>query len=84
MLSFNRYPHYEILNDPDISQSAGLNKRYTDESLRGIILDIHFLSKCDYLVCTFSSQVTFFPSISFLYILLYGQSLSYYSFYCMD
>ncbi|XP_052106129.1 alpha-(1,6)-fucosyltransferase-like [Mytilus californianus] len=52
-----KYPHYEIINDPDITQSAGLNKRYTDESLRGIILDIHFLSLCDYLVCTFSSQV---------------------------
>ncbi|XP_063427780.1 alpha-(1,6)-fucosyltransferase-like [Mytilus trossulus] len=52
-----KYPHYEIINDPDITQSAGLNKRYTDESLRGIILDIHFLSLCDHLVCTFSSQV---------------------------
>lgn len=52
-----KYPHYDVINDQDISVSAGLNKRYTDESLRGIILDIHFLSLCDYLVCTFSSQV---------------------------
>ncbi len=31
--------------------------RYNANSLRGIISDIHLLSKTDYLVCTFSSQV---------------------------
>lgn len=36
---------------------AALSTRYTDSSLYGIILDIHLLSRSDYLVCTFSSQV---------------------------
>ena len=31
--------------------------RYTDNSLYGIILDLHLLSLSDHLVCTFSSQV---------------------------
>ncbi|XP_033734608.1 alpha-(1,6)-fucosyltransferase-like [Pecten maximus] len=52
-----RYPHYEFISDLEITKSAGLNKRYTDQSLHGIIMDIHFLSLSDYLVCTFSSQV---------------------------
>lgn len=53
----SRYPDYVFVSDPEITRSAGLNKRYTDNSLHGIIVDIHFLSLCDYLVCTFSSQV---------------------------
>ncbi|KAL3875017.1 hypothetical protein ACJMK2_037959 [Sinanodonta woodiana] len=51
------YKNYEFISDNEISKSAGLNSRYTDASLRGVIIDIHFLSLCDYLVCTFSSQV---------------------------
>ena len=51
------YPDYEFISDPSATLSAGLNRRYSDESLRGVILDIHFLSLCDHLVCTFSSQV---------------------------
>lgn len=52
-----KYPDYEFLGDLSISQSAQLNSRYTKTSLLGVIKDIHFLSKCHYLVCTFSSQV---------------------------
>lgn len=51
------YPHYEFISDNEISKTAGLGSRYTDASLRGVIIDIHFMSLCDYLVCTFSSQV---------------------------
>ncbi|KAK3595505.1 hypothetical protein CHS0354_021604 [Potamilus streckersoni] len=51
------YPNYEFISDNEISKSAGLNSRYSDASLRGVIIDIHFLSLCNYLVCTFSSQV---------------------------
>ena len=36
---------------------AAMSSRYSPESAQGVILDIHFLSQCDYLVCTFSSQV---------------------------
>lgn len=53
------YPDYTFISDPSATLSAGLNRRYSDESLRGVILDIHFLSLCDHLVCTFSSQVRF-------------------------
>lgn len=55
---FFRYPSYEFISDNSISWSAGLHNRYTENSLRGVILDIHFLSQADFLVCTFSSQVS--------------------------
>lgn len=51
------YPSYEFISDNEISKSAGLNERYSDKSLHGVIFDIQMLSECDYLVCTFSSQV---------------------------
>lgn len=53
----NRYPNYKIIGDPEIAETASVSKRYSDSSLQGIIIDIHLLSLCDYLVCTFSSQV---------------------------
>lgn len=52
-----RYPDYEVYFADGIAETAQLNKRYTDASLNGVILDIRLLSKCSYLVCTFSSQV---------------------------
>ena len=54
----DRYPSYTFYGDVDIANSASLNQRYSKISLRGVIMDIHFLSTCDYLVCTFSSQVS--------------------------
>lgn len=53
-----KYPHYEILGDPLISKTAAVTSRYSGISLNGIIIDIHMLSMSDYLVCTFSSQVS--------------------------
>ncbi|GFR88564.1 alpha-(1,6)-fucosyltransferase [Elysia marginata] len=52
-----KYENYVFISDNSISRSAGLNTRYSDGSLRGVIIDIHYLSRCDFLVCTFSSQV---------------------------
>lgn len=52
-----KYPNYEIIGDPDVARMAAVSTRYTDSSLNGIIMDIHLLSMCDHLVCTFSSQV---------------------------
>ncbi|OXU25493.1 hypothetical protein TSAR_016691 [Trichomalopsis sarcophagae] len=52
-----RYVEYEIIADIDIAQTASVSRRYSNLSLQGIIIDIYFLSRCDYLVCTFSSQV---------------------------
>lgn len=51
------YPKYEIIGDPSVAETASVSRRYSDASLQGIILDIYMLSMCDYLVCTFSSQV---------------------------
>ncbi|XP_052001997.1 alpha-(1,6)-fucosyltransferase-like [Xyrauchen texanus] len=53
----SKYPDYEFISDNSISWSAGLHNRYTENSLRGVILDIYFLSRTNFLVCTFSSQV---------------------------
>lgn len=52
-----KYPDYEIIGDPSVAKSAAVSTRYSDSSLNGIILDTHLLSQCEYLVCTFSSQV---------------------------
>ena len=52
-----RYPDYDFITDNDISKSASPSKRYSEESLRGVIIDIELLSQTDFLVCTFSSQV---------------------------
>lgn len=51
------FPHYHFYGDVQVAKSASLGRRYSTESLKGIILDIHMLSRTDYLVCTFSSQV---------------------------
>lgn len=53
-----RYQNYDVLGDPGLSKSAGLSSRYTEDSLRGVVIDIYLLSLTDYLVCTFSSQVS--------------------------
>lgn len=52
-----KYPSYEIIGDPSVAKTAAVSTRYTDESLNGILIDIHLLSLTDFLVCTFSSQV---------------------------
>ncbi|EFO21758.2 variant SH3 domain-containing protein [Loa loa] len=52
-----KYPNYEIYGDPKISKMAQVHSRYTIESLIGVVVDIELLSRCIYLVCTFSSQV---------------------------
>lgn len=55
-----KYTNYEILGDADIARTAAVSSRYSDTSLKGIVLDIHLLSMSDYLVCTFSSQVSIY------------------------
>jgi len=52
-----KFPHYEVYADVGIAQSAQVSNRYTDVSLYGVITDVRMLSKTDFLVCTFSSQV---------------------------
>ena len=45
------------MSDNGISKSASLGTRYSETSLIGVIVDIELLSRTDFLVCTFSSQV---------------------------
>ena len=53
-----RYPHVEFLTDPGGAQlAANMGSRYSDDSLRSVYIDTILLSRCEYLVCTFSSQV---------------------------
>ncbi|CAF1198684.1 unnamed protein product [Rotaria sordida] len=53
------YLDYVFYGDAAATQSAQPNSRYRTESLKDILFDIHFLSLCDYLVCTFSSKKEF-------------------------
>ncbi|KAK6755258.1 hypothetical protein RB195_013935 [Necator americanus] len=52
-----KYVNYELYGDTKTANTARLESRYTDSSLFGVVRDIRLLSMCDYLVCTFSSQV---------------------------
>jgi len=52
-----KYPSYTFLGDQKTAKSAAVSTRYSSNSLKGIITDIHMLSRTDFLVCTFSSQV---------------------------
>ena len=52
-----RYPDYEFFGDEKIAESAKLGKRYSKDSLTGLLTDIYTLSKCDFVTCTMSSQV---------------------------
>ena len=53
----NRYPDFEVLGDEGRAQTGGVASRYTKSGLLNLLIDIHTLSLCNYLVCTFSSQV---------------------------
>lgn len=58
IVSTFRYPDYKFLGDPRVSKDAAVRSRYNKVGLTGVICDIAVLSKCDYLVGTFSSQVS--------------------------
>ena len=51
------YPDYEFLGDESRANSAKVSSRYNFKSLQGLISDIYMLSRSEYIVCTFSSQV---------------------------
>nr|CDJ96289.1 Variant SH3 domain containing protein [Haemonchus contortus] len=52
-----KFLSYEVYGDEQTANTAQLESRYTDSSLYGVVRDIRLLSHCNYLVCTFSSQV---------------------------
>ncbi|KAF0750977.1 alpha-1,6-fucosyltransferase-like [Aphis craccivora] len=51
------YPEYEILGKADLSKTGSIKTQESDDSIMSINIDIYFLSRCDYLVCTFSSHI---------------------------
>jgi glycoprotein 6-alpha-L-fucosyltransferase len=50
-------PEWTILGSTEVAESAAENKRFHVAGLTGIIKDVFALAACDYLVCTFSSQI---------------------------
>ena len=54
-----KYPEYEIIDNPDISKlvNGGRNKD-TYASFIGTIQDIHMLALMDHVICTLSSNVS--------------------------
>ncbi|CAH8489603.1 unnamed protein product [Schistosoma turkestanicum] len=52
-----KYPNYTFYGDRRRADSASVFKRHDDDSIMGIVTDILLLSKTNFLVCTFSSQV---------------------------
>ncbi|KAH8862338.1 Alpha-(1,6)-fucosyltransferase [Schistosoma japonicum] len=53
----SKYPNYVFYGDRRRAESAAVSKRQNADSIMGIVIDVFVLSKTDYLVCTFSSQV---------------------------
>lgn len=53
-----KYPNYRIISNLNAAKIASdLNSRWTKEGLLGIITDIYLLSLCDFIVCTYSSNI---------------------------
>ncbi|CAG5125708.1 unnamed protein product [Candidula unifasciata] len=55
--AIKKYPNYTFINDFNGTRTASMASRNSKESLHGIITDVYYLARCDYLVCTFSSNV---------------------------
>ena len=56
----HRYPEYDfIAQDQNVSMTAAnITSRYSEESMRGVVIDIELLSQTNFLVCTLSSNVS--------------------------
>jgi glycoprotein 6-alpha-L-fucosyltransferase len=52
-----KYPEYEILVNEDAAKVANFTQRYSEFSMRGLLLDVHMLSRTDHLICTFTSHI---------------------------
>lgn len=66
-----RYPSYIFLS---MSGDAYSQERNTEKSVHGIINDVELLSDTDFLVCTFSSNVSYF--IFYYCLLIYQQPVT--------
>ncbi|CAG2121352.1 unnamed protein product [Medioppia subpectinata] len=62
-----QYPNYRFIGSTSNAKMAfSQTTRYSNESLWGILADAFLLSETDYIVCTFSSDVSPFVSINAL------------------
>ena len=55
--ALSKYPNYNFIFNKTYTKHVLTLSRNDVEGTESIILDIYFLSQCDYLVCTFSSNV---------------------------
>lgn len=62
-----RYPNYNFIGSA-LHQKSDLFSRWNQEGFRQIIIDISMLSRCDYLVCTGSSNVGIYQ-LYYIYML---------------
>ncbi|CAH8524641.1 unnamed protein product [Schistosoma margrebowiei] len=53
----SKYPSYIFYGNRERANSASLFTRKNEDSIMGVVTDVFALSKTNYLVCTFSSQV---------------------------
>lgn len=70
------------MGDRSVAQSASVAQRYN--GLIGIVKDVFLLAECDFVVCTFSSQVKVFFFIivqSYFNICTYLQPFAQYYYF---
>lgn len=55
---FLRNPKYRVVyNDTFVNFASSRTERYSREGFESLLFDLYFLSRADYLVCTFSSNI---------------------------
>ncbi|PVD22946.1 hypothetical protein C0Q70_16206 [Pomacea canaliculata] len=52
-----KYPHYNISRVEGSADTSSVKSRFTRGGLSAILVDLHLLSMCDFVVCTYSSNV---------------------------
>ncbi|XP_025108910.1 alpha-(1,6)-fucosyltransferase-like [Pomacea canaliculata] len=52
-----KYPHYNISWVEGSANTASMKSRFSKDGLSTVIVDLHFLSMCDFVVCTYSSNI---------------------------
>lgn len=52
-----KYPNYVFKCNEKSSEKGNVKQRYSPESIEDLIKDIHVLSKCEFFIGTFSSQI---------------------------
>ncbi|XP_025108911.1 alpha-(1,6)-fucosyltransferase-like [Pomacea canaliculata] len=52
-----KYPQYNISRVEGSATAASVNSRYNKDGLSAVLVDLYFLSMCDFVVCTFTSNI---------------------------